>query len=106
MLVHLAACSPVSAPPGLTPVPFPRPAAGSAGCRRLAARLVPRYARCFPQHSATAADALIGLAALSLAGANAGVCQTTCFLLALPHGSQLQTVPWLRLTAGTHWRSS
>ncbi|KAL4440580.1 hypothetical protein ABPG75_003581 [Micractinium tetrahymenae] len=39
---------------------------GSEGCRRLAARLLPRYARHFPQHSSTAADALIGLATLSL----------------------------------------
>lgn len=50
--------------PGLTPPP-----AGSEGCRRLAARLVPRYARHFPQHADSAADTLIALAKLSLSGA-------------------------------------
>lgn len=50
------------------PAPTPPPA-GSEGCRRLAARLVPRYARHFPQHADTAADALIALAKLSLSGA-------------------------------------
>ncbi|PSC71891.1 proline-glutamic acid-and leucine-rich 1 [Micractinium conductrix] len=39
---------------------------GSAGSRRLAARLLPRFARGYPCHSSAAADALIGLATLSL----------------------------------------
>ena len=50
----------VSAPPRLP--------AGSAGSRRLAARLLPRFARGYPCHSSAAADALIGLATLSLSG--------------------------------------
>lgn len=41
-------------------------ASGFEGVRRLAARLVPRYARRFPQHSSPAAEALIALSTLSL----------------------------------------
>ena len=63
--------SPCASPPPLfvtRPAPTPPPA-GPEGCRRLAARLVPRYARHFPQHADTAADTLIALAKLSLSGA-------------------------------------
>ena len=46
-----------------------RPSAGSDGCRRLAARLVPRFVARYPQHVAPAADLLCSLASLSLSGA-------------------------------------
>lgn len=49
--------------------PPPHLCAGSEGCRRLAARLLPRFVRHFPQHCTPAADVIISLAGLSLSGA-------------------------------------
>lgn len=60
-------CTPEQPP--LRRLPVSQLPAGAEGCRRLAARLLPRYARHFPQHADTAADTLIALAKLSLSGA-------------------------------------
>ncbi|KAI7837421.1 hypothetical protein COHA_008788, partial [Chlorella ohadii] len=63
----LASAAPGAPPPEQPYLRLLKAGQGSEGCRRLAARLLPRYARHFPQHADTAADTLIALAKLSLA---------------------------------------
>lgn len=75
--VYAAYTALAAAPPGTSPPEQPylrllKAGQGSEGCRRLAARLLPRYVRHFPQHADTAADTLIALAKLSLSGAPLG----------------------------------
>lgn len=59
----LAACLLIRPAP-----PSPAARAGSENARRVTARLLPRYARHFPQHCDPAAEALISLSKLSLSG--------------------------------------
>lgn len=87
--VHVFTAQPL--PSARPPLPH-RHQTGSEGCRRLAARLVPRYARRFPQHCDPTAEALISLAKLSLTGESLTVlaccrCCPTVLLISLLHSA-------------------